>query len=130
MSGDLMQQVWHLATELVGNWQYFVDGCLGGIFLELAVLGGLSRVNRANITNKVALTLYTACCIVGGGIYAARFLSASSDYAAMVEGFTFPITLGSIAGRVPERPGHNGSDAQGERRQKARRTLRQRLEDL
>jgi hypothetical protein len=126
MSGDLVHQLIDLSTKLVGNWQYFVDGCLGGIFLELAVLGGLSRLTHARIEHKPTAALYTIACIIGGGIYASRFLGASSDYAAMVEGFSFPITLGALAGRKPGR--RLIEQANRQRREKSRLLLRERLE--
>jgi hypothetical protein len=129
--GELLAHIADLATSLVGNWQYFVDGCLGGIFLEIAVVGGLSRVHHAHITNRVELVVYTIICILGGGLYASRFLGATSDYAAMVEGFTFPITVGSIGGRVPEslRGSADQNTQTRQRRAAARQSLRQRLTD-
>jgi hypothetical protein len=130
MSGDILGQIGGAVSSLVGNWQYFVDGCLGGIFLELAVLGGLTRVHRVHIANRGGVALYTICCVVGGGLYASRFLGATSHYTAMVEGFTFPITLGSIGGTLPGRETSPGSrSARTSRRRAAvRNALRERLE--
>ena len=123
-----MEQVGAMAETLVSNWRYFIDGCIGGVFLELAVLGGFSRLNRAPISNPGLLAVYSVGCILGGGLYASRFLAASSDYAAMVGGFTFPITLGSIAGKVPE--SHSiQPQRRGDQRKQARQALRQRVEN-
>jgi len=129
--GEALAQIADLATRLVGNWQYFVDGCLGGIFLEVAVIGGLSRVHHARIANPSGMVIYTIVCIVGGGLYASRFLGATSDYAAMVEGFTFPITVGSIGGKVPEGLRGRADEVRRtrQRRSAARESLRKRLSD-
>jgi hypothetical protein len=129
MPGDVIAQLTDMATRLVGNWQYFVDGCLGGLFLEIAVVGGVSRVNRAHISHKFGAVVYTIACIIGGGLYASRFLAASSDYAAMVGGFTFPITVGSIGGKLPDVPAKAETGRRRERSEKARNSLRQRVDN-
>ena len=124
-----MEHLGTIANDLVHDWTYFVDGCIGGLFLELAVIGGLSTINRVSITNRLLFVTYITGCIIGGGLYASRFMAVSTDYAAMVAGFTFPITLGSIAGKVPPQTAHGTSAALAERRKTARQALRQRLED-
>jgi hypothetical protein len=124
-----MEQLGTIANDLVHDWKYFVDGCIGGLFLELAVIGGLSTINRVPTTNRLLLVTYVAGCIIGGGLYASRFMAVTTDYAAMVAGFTFPITLGSIAGKAPAQTGHSNSAVLAERRKRARQALRQRLED-